>query len=504
MRKRTLSIVPTLAVLAAAGLAGASPAAAACGTGAPLTDTSFTAAGVDCYIVPAGVESVRVTLIGGRGGSAKTVLGGYGAIVQGTLEVHSGDQLDFIVGSNGASSPIFFVPAMGGIATRMGDLLTAGAGGGAGSSAELEPAILGGRGGSAGPGAGPGDDGQNFGGRIGGGGGLPGGYGGGGAGGRAGASGITGDAAGFGFGGFPQMGPGSFSGGGGDGYFGGGSGGPGEPDTGSGGGGGGSSFVDPSVQSPTIGTDAGGTPQVIIVAGGAASTTTLPASGLDFTSTQPQTTTSAPQSMTISSNGSAPLRVDALEITGADADDFFVSGDTCRHTVAIGGDCRVSVRFNPQAAGTRSATLEIRGNAGTTTLALTGTGGALPTGVTGALGATGPSGTNGTNGTSGTNGKDGQVLTTSCVVTSRDSDVKARATLSCDLPAIKTAQTITLSRAGKIVATGTRRRDQTLRLTVRKGADLTPGRYGLTRRYRIDGRAYSHRRLIDITAAQAG
>src|SRR5204863_2818 len=65
----------------------------------------------------------------------------------------------------------------------------------------------------------------------------------------------------------------------------------------------------------------------------------------------PQGTSSAPQSVTITNNGSAPLVVSGFAFTGANPDDFFTGGDSCHSAVAPGGFCSAQVRFAPQAQG---------------------------------------------------------------------------------------------------------------------------------------------------------
>ncbi len=74
-------------------------------------------------------------------------------------------------------------------------------------------------------------------------------------------------------------------------------------------------------------------------------------------------TTSAPQSLTINNNSSVDLVVSTLSITGANASDFALGGETLPITVGAGGSKTLQVIFTPQAAGARSATLTIASNA---------------------------------------------------------------------------------------------------------------------------------------------
>ncbi len=76
------------------------------------------------FVVPAGVTSVRVTLIGGSGGNTGTSKGGLGAKVLGVLAVTSGEQLFTEVGGDGTD----FEPGYNGGGQETG---TSGGGGGA-------------------------------------------------------------------------------------------------------------------------------------------------------------------------------------------------------------------------------------------------------------------------------------------------------------------------------------------------------------------------------------
>lgn len=93
-------------------------------------------------------------------------------------------------------------------------------------------------------------------------------------------------------------------------------------------------------------------------------------------------TTSAPQSVTVSNDGTdgVDLTISAITPTG----DFNVSGGTCivGTTLADGADCTVDVTFSPAADGAAAGTLVIASDAGTTTndtVALEGTGTPGPT-----------------------------------------------------------------------------------------------------------------------------
>jgi hypothetical protein len=79
-------------------------------------------------------------------------------------------------------------------------------------------------------------------------------------------------------------------------------------------------------------------------------------SGLTFVQQQPGVP-SAPQSITVTNNGSAPIANVGLQISGAGAGSFQVSGSTCGTTLAAGSSCTAQVIFNPVAAGGIVATL---------------------------------------------------------------------------------------------------------------------------------------------------
>ncbi|MBN8866645.1 MAG: VCBS repeat-containing protein [Solirubrobacterales bacterium] len=109
----------------------------------------------------------------------------------------------------------------------------------------------------------------------------------------------------------------------------------------------------------------------------------------------PQGTASAPQTVTVTNDSSAPVTVSGFEITGADADDFDTGTQNCLRPIAPGGSCQVRVRFFPQAEGERQANLELLSNAPTTSVALSGIAGPLPQGPTGPTGPTGATGSPG-------------------------------------------------------------------------------------------------------------
>jgi hypothetical protein len=90
---------------------------------------------------------------------------------------------------------------------------------------------------------------------------------------------------------------------------------------------------------------------------------------LDFGS-QTTGTTSGPQTVTVSNNGSTAEAVTSVTITGD-----FSQTNTCGTSIAAGGSCTVTVKFSPTATGARSGTLTINTDvSGATAVALSGTG----------------------------------------------------------------------------------------------------------------------------------
>ena len=86
---------------------------------------------------------------------------------------------------------------------------------------------------------------------------------------------------------------------------------------------------------------------------------------------------------TLTNSGNAVLNLGAVGVGGAHAGDFVISGGNCTAgaNVAAGASCSVQLVFRPTAAGARNATLNIAHNAtgGASSVALSGTGNALPT-----------------------------------------------------------------------------------------------------------------------------
>jgi hypothetical protein len=441
-RRARIAVSMVCAALVASSLAAGSASAAA-----KVTET-FTSTGAEqSFVVPAGVTSVRVRAVGGAGETAMAVSpfqgaapGGAGALVAGSLPVTPGETLYVEVaasGFNGGGQFGFDGGGMGGgasdvrtlsessVETLQSRLLVAGGGGGGGGTFEEGS---GGRGGDAGS---PGGEGSTGSGGCCGedqhsAGGAAGTLTGGGAGGeRCEAPEFwTGHEGSFGTGGeggeegaAPETG----GGGGGGGYWGGGGGEGACPyggpfGSGGGGGGGGSSYVSEEATSASFGLASLSTEPSVSITYATAATATPDSSTIAFPGTQPLSTVSAPQTITLTNSGGNPLEIwseafgDSNPALASDhPEDFLIDSSSCLGEVAFEGSCQLKVRFAPQGTGTRTATLQIAGDmgAGPTSIALTGTGGALPQGPQGEPGSTGATGAKGEAGSTGATGATG-------------------------------------------------------------------------------------------------
>jgi len=110
-----------------------------------------------------------------------------------------------------------------------------------------------------------------------------------------------------------------------------------------------------------------------------APTATLSATTLTFPGHGVGTISSTDQSVTLSNNGNlAALVINAAPaISGSDAGDFAIVGNTCpgAHSgLAAGSSCEVTISFKPAAFGPRSATLTFNDSVGMQMVALSGIG----------------------------------------------------------------------------------------------------------------------------------
>jgi hypothetical protein len=441
-RRAQLAVSMACAALLASSLAAGSASAAA-----KVTQTFISTGAEQSFVVPAGVTSVHVRAVGGAGETALSIgpfqaaaPGGAGALVAGSLPVtpgetlyvevpasgfNGGGQLGFEGGGKGGGASDVRTLSESSTETLQSRLLVAGGGGGGGGTFEEGS---GGRGGDAGS---PGGESSAGGGCCGEGqhsaGGAAGTLTGAGAGGErceapAPWSGHEGSLGTGGEGGEQGAAPETGGGGGGGGYWGGGGGEGSCPfggpfGTGGGGGGGGSSYVFEEATSASFGLASLSTEPSVSIIYATPATATPDSSTIAFPGTQPLSTVSAPQTITLTNSGGNPLEIwsetfgDSNPGLASDhPEDFLIDSSSCLGEVPFEGSCQLKVRFAPQGMGTRTATLQIAGDmgAGPTSIALTGTGGALPQGPQGEPGATGATGATGAEGEAGATGATGE------------------------------------------------------------------------------------------------
>ena len=127
--------------------------------------------------------------------------------------------------------------------------------------------------------------------------------------------------------------------------------------------------------------NAANSPQTVLLAGNgqAVPTVSLTPASLTF-GDQALTTTSGPQTVTLTNIGGAPLAISSVTITGANGGDFAITSSTCTGTFAAGAGCVMTVVFAPTAEGLRVASIRIDDDAPDTpqTVPLTGNGILLP------------------------------------------------------------------------------------------------------------------------------
>lgn len=92
------------------------------------------------------------------------------------------------------------------------------------------------------------------------------------------------------------------------------------------------------------------------------------------------TTSAAPQTVTVSNQGSAAANLAGVSFQGLQGGEFARTGGSCASTLAAGASCTITVAFTPAAAGSRTGTLALAhgavGSPATVTLSGQGTGGA--------------------------------------------------------------------------------------------------------------------------------
>ena len=546
-----------LCIFGSFALAGSAAAALppGCSEVASTVTCSFSSTGAaQSFTVPAGVNSITVAAFGGQGGGSGGA-GGLGGEAQGVFAVAPGAAVEVLVGGQGGTSTGVQASAAGGF--------NGGGDGGDGGPGPF-PGFGSGAGGSGGGGAsdvrmgtcasslscglaaralvGGGGGGVSASSASGGGGGSPSGdsgtsdQGGGGGGGSqsvggsggAGGSDITGcaggngtdggaatqDSGGAGGAGGSTPGPlpglgGPGAGGGGGGYWGGGGGGGGCDSAGtggSGGGGGGSSFG-PADATFTDATQSGDGMVTISYVAGAAH---VSSSWLSFSS-QAQSTISAPQTVTVTNTGLAPLVVTGMTFVGTDPQDYLITSNGCLGPIAAGASCMVGVAFAPQEQGASSAMLQISSNDpnGPASVSLSGTGGQLPEGPIGPPGPTGLAGATGAQGPAGQielvvcrtvtkkrtkHGRKSPVKVKKCTTRLVSGTVKF--TIASHAVEANVSRAGVTCATGRAIPTGT---GQWELMLIRRIDPLRPGRYILTLRSPRGGRRVLERTAITIT-----
>ena len=375
----------------AMGLSSSSAALASCSSGLQ----KFLSTGTEqCYTVPAGVSELHVVAVSGSGGGGLDGSGGFGAQVTADIPATPGATLYIEVGVGGGTGVLGAGSGGGASDVQTCSSATCADTGGAGDPRLVVAGGGGGAGGGSGPTGGGGGNGGvggaglfscEPGGSAGDGAAVDPNFGSGGGGGTCSIGGIGGTA-GFGDGttgmtGSPGAGGsstgGSFGGGGGGGgYWGGGSGGSGGQNASGGGGGGGSSFGPAGAE---LAMASSTTPSLTIGPTVATLAVASPYS-VYFPGTQPLTTISSRQTLTISNAGSVPLTISGLSFAGSDPHDFYITSYGCPGSIATGASCSMTLIFAPMATGNRSALLKIASNdpAGTASVSLFGKGGQLP------------------------------------------------------------------------------------------------------------------------------
>lgn len=100
---------------------------------------------------------------------------------------------------------------------------------------------------------------------------------------------------------------------------------------------------------------------------------TLSSTSVNF-ATQSVGTTSAPQTVTLTNSGGAPLSISSVAVSGD-----YSQSNNCPASVSAGTGCTITIQFTPTTSGTRTGSVTITDNAGNSpqSIALTGTGKSL-------------------------------------------------------------------------------------------------------------------------------
>ena len=140
-------------------------------------------------------------------------------------------------------------------------------------------------------------------------------------------------------------------------------------------------FVPPAAGSKTaaltISDSATGSPQTVALSGNAVTPVTSPttvhysAKNLYFYN-RSVGSTSTPTSITVSNTGSANFSISSLAMSGSQASSFAATSNCVN--IAPGRSCSISVTFTPAVKGSNNASLAVNGNAGTTSIPVSGHG----------------------------------------------------------------------------------------------------------------------------------
>jgi hypothetical protein len=107
---------------------------------------------------------------------------------------------------------------------------------------------------------------------------------------------------------------------------------------------------------------------------GVAPAVTLAPSGFDF-GAEALGTKGAPHYFAVRNGGDTAVDLSSVAVVGTDLDQFALAGDDCTGAVlGAGQECLVRVRFAPDSAGAKAATLRIGSDAGPFTASLSGQG----------------------------------------------------------------------------------------------------------------------------------
>ncbi len=125
--------------------------------------------------------------------------------------------------------------------------------------------------------------------------------------------------------------------------------------------------------SVSISDNAVGSPQVVPLTGHGTDVK-LSGNGHGFPTTSVGQT-SSPWTVTLTNVGSTALSITSISLGGTDRSDFSETNN-CGNSVAASGSCTLTMTFHPKATGTRSATVSISDNGGSSpqTISLSGTG----------------------------------------------------------------------------------------------------------------------------------